>query len=159
MRGAREVRTSVVDNAKASAIAKIVVWIPMQPADDRAAAEAMTSVYAGTAIPQFWDGDKRLGAEVSRSLGIDPSHISWDIYLFYAPDAEWTDAGLPPPTKVIAQAANAVIGSPSSLPARGDQSRIPTWVQGRAVVVGEQRELGSLLGQLVDQVAAPPSSH
>jgi hypothetical protein len=155
MRGAREVRSSVVDNPKAKAIAPIVVWIPMLPSDDRAAADAMASVYAGTPIPQFWDGDTLLGAEVSRSLGIDPAHISWDIYLFYPPDAEWTDAGLPAPAKVIAQAANAVIGAPGTLPPRGDQSRVPSWVQGRAIVVGEQRELGALLGQLVDSVMSP----
>jgi hypothetical protein len=154
MRGARAVRSSVVDNPKAGAIASIVVWIPMLESDDRDAAAAMTSSYAGTPIPQFWDGDKLLGAEVSKSLGIDPAHISWDIYLFYPADAEWTDAGLPAPTKVIAQAANAVIGSPGTLPPRGDQSRIPAWVQGRAVVVGEQRELAALLGQLVEQVTS-----
>jgi hypothetical protein len=154
MRGAREVRSSVVDNPKAGAFASIVVWIPMLPSDDRTAAEAMTAVYTGTPIPQFWDGETQLGAEVSRSLGIDPAHVSWDIYLFYPPDAEWTDAGLPPPSKVIAQAANAVIGSPGTLPPRGDQSRIPEWVAGRAVVVGEQRELGALLGQLVDAITA-----
>jgi len=121
----------------------------MLDSDERPAAEAMTSTFADKPIPQFWDGEKLLGKEVSRSLGIDPTHASWDIYLFYPPDAEWTDAGLPPPDKVIVQAMGVVIGAKGTLPPKGDQSRVPVWVQGKADVVGEQSELGALLTAIV----------
>lgn len=113
--------------------------------DDRASAEAMSPEFADKPIPQFWDGNQLLGKEVSRSLGIDPKRAAWDIYLFYAPGAEWTDQGLPAPTKVIAQAAGVVIGAKGTLPPKGDQARLPKWYQGRADVVGEQSELATLL--------------
>lgn len=121
----------------------------MLDSDERPSAEAMTSLYADKPIPQFWDGERLLGKEVSRSLGVDPSRISWDIYLFYSPDAEWTDAGLPPPAKVIAQTMGAVVGAKGTLPPKGDQSRIPSWAEGRADVVGEVSELGKLLTAIV----------
>ncbi len=117
----------------------------MLDSDERPAAEEMTSTYADKRIPQFWDGERLLGKEVSRSLGVDATHASWDIYLFYPPDAEWNDAGLPPPAKVIVQAMGVVIGAKGTLPPKGDQSRVPEWARGRADVVGEQPELGALL--------------
>lgn len=86
---------------------------------------------------------------MSRSLGVDAKHASWDIYLFYPPEAEWTDAGLPAPAKVIVQAMGVVIGSKGTLPPKGDQSRVPEWAQGRADVVGLQPELGNLLTAIV----------
>lgn len=121
----------------------------MLESDDRDAAVDMTSTFADKPIPQFWDGERLLGMEVSRSLGIETDKASWDIYLFYPPDAEWTDAGLPPPEKVIVQAMGVVIGAKGSLPPKGDQTRVPKWAEGRADVVGEQSELGQLLTTIV----------
>jgi hypothetical protein len=121
----------------------------MVDSDARDAAVAMTSTYADQPIPQFWDGERLLGFEVSRSLGIETDRAAWDIYLFYPPGAEWTDAGLPPPAKVIAQSMGVVIGAKGSLPPKGDQSRIPKWAEGRANVVGEQSELAPLLTAIV----------
>ena len=121
----------------------------MLESDDRDAAVDMTSTFADKPIPQFWDGERLLGMEVSRSLGIETDKASWDIYLFYPPDAEWTDAGLPPSEKVIVQAMGVVIGAKGSLPPKGDQTRVPKWAEGRADVVGEQSELGQLLTTIV----------
>lgn len=121
----------------------------MLDADDRPSAEDMTSTYADKPVPQFWDGERLLGKEVSRSLGVETKHASWDIYLFYPPDAEWTDAGLPPAEKVIVQAMGVVIGGKGTLPPKGDQTRVPKWAEGRADVVGEQSELSELLTSIV----------
>jgi hypothetical protein len=121
----------------------------MLDSDDRDAAVKMTSTYADKPIPQYWDGERLLGKEVSRSMGIDPTHAAWDIYLFYPPEAEWTDAGLPPPGKVIIQAMGVVIGAKGTLPPKGDQSALPKWAEGHADVVGEQTELASLLTAIV----------
>lgn len=106
-------------------------------------------MYSDKPIPQFWDGERLLGLEVSRSLGVEVDKASWDIYLFYPPDAEWTDAGLPPPEKVIVQAMGVIIGAKGTLPPKGDQSRVPKWAEGRADVVGAQSELADLLTALV----------
>lgn len=121
----------------------------MLDADERPSAEAMTSTYADKPIPQFWDSERLLGQEVSRSLGFNPSNASWDIYLFYPPDAVWTDVGLPLPDKMIMQTMGVVIGAKGTLPPKGNQSRMPRWAEGRANVVGEQSELGELLTAIV----------
>ena len=121
----------------------------MVESDDRNPAAEMASTYADKAIPQFWDGERLLGFEVSRCLGIEVDKASWDIYLFYPPGAEWTDAGLPPPEKAIAQSMGVVIGAKGTLPPKGDQSRMPKWAEGRADVVGEQSELAALLTAIV----------
>jgi hypothetical protein len=126
----------------------IVAWIPMLGADERSAAEAMTRTFADKPIPQFWDAEHLLGKEVTRSLGIGGERAAWDIYLFYPPDAKWTDAGLPPPAKVIAQSMGVVIAAKGTLPPRGDQSSVPAWAKGHADVVGEQTELAALLTQI-----------
>jgi len=126
----------------------------MLDSDERDSAVAMTSLFADRPIPQFWDGERLLGKEVSRSLGVDAQHASWDIYLFYPPGAEWTDAGLPAPAKVIAQAMGVVIGGNGTLPPKGDQADLPKWAAGRAVVVGQQSELGDLLTAIVVASAA-----
>lgn len=130
----------------------------MLDSDDRAAADAMTSTFADKPIPQFWDGERLLGHEVNRSLGVQSKRAAWDIYLFYPPGAEWTDAGLPPPAKVIAQAMGVVIGAKGTLPPRGDQSRVPAWAKDRADAVGEQAELGSLLARIALPFAAKHAS-
>jgi hypothetical protein len=138
-----------VDDPKAASIPTIVAWIPMLESDERDAAGSMTSVYADKPIPQFWDGERLLGKEVSRSLGIAPERASWDIYLFYPPGVEWTDAGLPRAEKMIVQAMGVVVGAKGTLPPKGDQAQLPRWAEGRADVVGTQPELGALLSAIV----------
>lgn len=139
------VRNTIIDDARVASLRSIVVWIPMLDGDDRAAAQEMSRQFADVAVPQFWDGERLLGLEVSRSLGLGPERAAWDIYLFYPPGAEWTDAGLPPPAKAIAQSFGAVIGSKGTLPPKGDQRGLPDHYQGRADIVGEPSELAALL--------------
>jgi hypothetical protein len=138
----------------------MVAWIPMLDSDERSDAEEMSSTYADKPVPQFWDGEKLLGLEVSRSMGIGIERAAWDIYLFYPPEAEWTEQGLPPPAKVIAQSMGVIIGAKGTLPPKGDQSGIPGWAAGRADVVGDQSELAALLTAiaipLLEQYRPPP---
>ena len=119
----------------------------MLDSDERAAAEKMSATYADVAVPQFWDGEKLLGWEVSRSFGIN-NRAAWDIYLFYPPDAEWTEAGLPPPEKALAQAQGGVIGIKGTLPPKGDQTHVPEWGKGLVDIVGDPSELAALLSDV-----------
>ncbi len=119
----------------------------MLDSDDRAAAEEMSATYADVPVPQFWDGAKLLGWEVSRSFGTT-ERAAWDIYLFYPPDAEWTDAGLPPAEKMIAQARGGVIGLKGTLPPKGDQANVPEWGKGMIDIVGQPQELAALLTEI-----------
>jgi hypothetical protein len=119
----------------------------MLDSDERPAAEAMSAMYADVPVPQFWDGEKLLGREVSRSFGTT-GRAAWDIYLFYPPDAEWTDAGLPPAEKAIAQSGGGVIGIKGTLPPEGDQTNVPEWGKGLVDVVGQPDELAALLTEI-----------
>jgi hypothetical protein len=135
-----------------ASLTPIVVWIPMLDADELPDADEASARFRGLAVPQFWDGSKRLGKEVGRSIGA-PEWTAWDVYLFYPPGAEWTDAGLPPPEAALAQAAGVVVGTKGTLPAAGDQSRLPKRMVGRADVVGEQANLEALLAAVAGPFA------
>lgn len=119
----------------------------MLDSDDRAAAEAISAQFADVPVAQFWDGEKLLGRLVSRSFGM-ADRAAWDIYLFYPAGAEWTDAGLPPAEKAIAQSSGAVIGMKGTLPPKGDQSSVPEWGRGHVDVVGDPSELAALLTEI-----------
>lgn len=129
----------------------------MLDSDERPAAEKASRLLAGAGVEQFWDGRQKLGAEVARSLGLSP-WIAWDIYLFYGPGAAWTDAGLPAPAAALAQASSdrggGVVAAIGTLPARGDQSVLPDWLAGRAVLAGAYADLPVLLADVAGRFAA-----
>src|SRR2546428_6185621 len=120
--------------------------------DELPSAIAASETFADRPIPQLWDGSQLLGKAIARSLGT-PEWTAWDIYLFYAPDATWTEQGPPPPEAMLAQAFGSVVGSPGTLPAVGDQSGLPAKLRDRVVIVGEQAELAALLGRVANQFA------
>lgn len=39
----------------------------------------------------YWDGRRRLGRAVARTLGFGSGAIAWDIFLVYGPEAKWGD--------------------------------------------------------------------
>ena len=119
----------------------------MLETDERSDADDMSKTYSDVAVPQFWDGQKLLGYEVSRSFGMT-ERAAWDVYLFYPPGAEWTDAGLPPATKVLAQSEGGVVALEGTLPPKGDQTAVPAWGAGRLDVVGQPAELAALLSEV-----------
>jgi hypothetical protein len=141
-----------VQNPAAKSLTPIVVWIPMFDGDELAAADEASSRFRDAAVPQFWDGAKKLGKEVGRSVGAD-GWTAWDIYLFYPPGAEWTDAGLPAPEAALVQAGGVVVGTKGTLPPAGDQSRLLKRLQGKADVVGEQPDLEALLTRVAEPFA------
>jgi hypothetical protein len=136
----------------------IVVWIPMLDADELPGADEASARFRDLVVPQFWDGSQKLGLEVGRSVGVE-GWMAWDVYLFYPPGAEWTDAGLPAPEAALAQAGGVVVGTKGTLAPAGDQGRLPKVMRGRADVVGEQAELEALLSRVaeafVERHAAP----
>lgn len=119
----------------------------MLDGDELPAAAMASEAFRDRPIPQFWDGENKLGLEVARSLGVD-KWTAWDIYLFYPPGAEWTEQGLPPPGAALAQAGGVVVAAKGVLPPVGDQSRIPKRLRGKADAVGEQTDLEALLSRV-----------
>ena len=124
----------------------------MLDGDELPLAEKASARFVDRGVPQFWDGSKLLGKDVARSLGA-PDWTAWDIYLFYAPGAEWTNQGLPAPEAAIAQAGDAVIATKGTLPATADQARVPKRLVGHADVVGEQPDLEALLARVAEPFA------
>ena len=148
----------MVDAALLDGVHQLIVWIPMLDSDERPAAVRASEMFGDAGVAQFWDGTQLLGKEVARSVGA-PQWVAWDIYLFYGPGAEWTDAGLPPPDAALAQASNGrgggVVAARGTLPPRGDQSVLPRWLEGRAVVAGSYADLPRLLARVARRFAAP----
>jgi hypothetical protein len=144
-----------VDEPALDGVHQLVVWIPMLDSDERPAAVEVSAMFRD-AVPQFWDGAQLLGKEVARSVGA-PSWVAWDVYLFYGPGAEWTDAGLPPPAAALAQAGTGegggVVATIGTLPARGNQTWIPSRLAGRVVMAGTYEELPALLGEVARRFA------
>jgi hypothetical protein len=124
----------------------------MLDGDELPAAAEASERFHDLPVPQFWDGESKLGKEVGRSIGA-PGWTAWDIYLVYPPGAEWTDQGLPPPEAALAQAGGVVVGTIGTLPPVADQSHLPKRMGGRAEVVGEQANLEALLTQVAEPFA------
>jgi hypothetical protein len=146
----------VVDAPALGGVRQLVVWIPMLDSDERPAAVRSGAMFRGAGVAQFWDGGQLLGKEVARSVGASP-WVAWDVYLFYGPGAEWTGAGLPPPAAALAQAGGerggGVVAMRGTLPARGDQSTLPRFLEGKAVVAGGYAELPELLASVAGRFA------
>jgi hypothetical protein len=124
----------------------------MLDADELPSALSASAAFRDVAVPQFWDGAKRLGNEVARSLGAG-EWTAWDIYLFYPPGAEWTEAGIPAPEAALAQAGGVLVASKGTLPALADQSHLPERLRGYAEVVGEHEDFEELRDSLSRVVA------
>jgi len=102
--------------------------------------------------PQYFDGEMLLGAALARQAGVaDPM---WDVFYFYPPDATWPVGGLPVPTAVIAQLAGVVAGSPGTLPAIPDQSKLPPEFRGKLAVIGAQQDFAAILRRVAQPFAA-----
>ena len=91
--------------------------------------------------PQYFDGEKKLGSELAHAVGVDEP--LWDAFFFYPPNAQ-----LPSFEVAIAQTNAVVVGTPNSLPATPDQSRLPAELRGKAVVIGEQDNIEGILQQV-----------
>jgi hypothetical protein len=107
--------------------------------DERPGAEQAADAFRDQPIPQFWDADQKYGSEVARSLGAD-GWIAWDIYLFFPPGVEWTDAGMPKAEAVLAQVGGVTIASKGLLPAVELENHIPKRLRASVDIVGPESE-------------------
>jgi hypothetical protein len=131
-------------------IPTFVVWIPMLDADESSVVpDASANVRVS---PQYFDGEKRIGDQLARAFGT--SEPVWDAFYFFGPGATWTPEGLPLPELAIAQEGGVVIGTPGSLPAVADQSRLAPQLRDKAVVIGEQVDFPAILARVARPFAA-----
>lgn len=134
-----------------------VVWVPMLDGDERPeAVKEATDIFGGSPAVQFWDGDKRFGAEITRSLGV-ADWRAWDIYLFYEPGAEWTSHGMPAPDAAIIESNGALMATKRVLSPTADQSKVPERFRDHAEVVADVAQLQTVLGQIAAVLARRPT--
>jgi hypothetical protein len=88
------VQEAIVDGYPHADISVSIVWINMLPLDNRATARVRAQTMQDPRVRHFSDPRKRVGRAIAQSLG-GRNKVAWDIYLFYAPGAEWE--GAPPP--------------------------------------------------------------
>jgi hypothetical protein len=120
--------------------------------DERPSAEKAADAFRDRPIPQFWDGEQKLGSEIAHSLGAD-GWTAWDIYLFYPPGVEWGDSGMPRPEAGLAQSGGVVIGTKGTLPAVDLEGHIPKKLREGVDVVGDQVEVEGLLARVATPFA------
>jgi hypothetical protein len=125
----------------------------MLDGDELPEAQAAADAMRDRPLAQFWDGDKKYGAEVARSLGLT-GWTAWDIYLFYPPGAQWTDQGMPKPEAVLAQAGGVVVAMHGTLPAVELDNELPAEIKDKVDVVGKQSDIDALLASVATPFAA-----
>jgi hypothetical protein len=74
-------------------ISASIVWIPILDNDSFEAAIPSVKFLSDKRIQHYYDQNQIVGKEIANTVGWT-GHIAWDIYLFCAPDVDWTD--LPP---------------------------------------------------------------
>ncbi len=96
MRGARAVHQAVLQDFPDADIGVSIVWIDMLPTDNAAAAEQLAATIRDQRVRHFHDARSNRLAGSAFANGLVRRGPAWDIYLFYAKGAEWTDAPPPP---------------------------------------------------------------
>ncbi len=124
----------------------------MLDGDELPEAERAADAMRDRPVTQFWDGDKKYGTEVARSLGVD-GWIAWDVYLFYPPGAQWTDAGMPRPEAVLAQAGGVVVASKGVLPPVELDDELPAGIKPKVDIVGKQSDIDAILARVASPFA------
>jgi hypothetical protein len=109
--GAIAVREAVLEAFPDAGVAVLVVWIDMLGSDDLDAARRAARIFDDARVAQFHDPDRHAGSAAARWVTRDGSP-AWDVYLFYGPDAVWSD-GPPEPRRFAHQ-----LGRPVADPAR-----------------------------------------
>ena len=123
MYAARGVVESAIKNCPSADISVIIVWMPMLPSDNEAAAREASGMFDDPRVHQLWDPNRRCGIAFSRDVfprwskdgadALPPDHMLraslkskanappeerplWDIALFYGTGIAWRD-GPPKP--------------------------------------------------------------
>ena len=85
----------VVRPTTAPELRVLVVWIPILPEDDAAAAARAAARVAEPRVSHYWDPDRALGDALGRTLALpsrEPgraSGVAWDVYLLFERGARW----------------------------------------------------------------------
>ena len=75
-----------------------VVWVPILPDDDAAAAARAARTLTDPRVTHYWDQGRSLGDALGESLALPAREAgrahgaAWDVYLVFGRDARWGEA-------------------------------------------------------------------
>lgn len=96
--GTRAVHKGILKPFPSADLDVMVVWISMMSGDTDEAALKATRKFHDERVKQFFDPQRMAGQVFAESLG-HSGKVTWDMYLFYPPKADWR--ALPPPPEVF----------------------------------------------------------
>lgn len=67
-----------------------IIWLNMLPGDSDVTAKDSAKIISHESVRHFYDPDRLSGKAIAESVGWR-GKVAWDIYLFYAPGAEWIE--------------------------------------------------------------------
>ena len=80
-----------------------VVWTPVLGGDDFESTKSAVETIADPRATHYWDADGSLGQLFAEAVDLpNGRNFAWDIYLAYAPDADWKDS-VPVPSEWMHQ--------------------------------------------------------
>lgn len=116
--GAEAVEQEITSRIGPDELAALVVWIPMLPTDDEAAAHSSATIFPQGRALHFYDSEQSLGWAYARHtfkgfMERALKHLSdddpladsiysradvpqWDLYMLYAPGVKWGSESAPP---------------------------------------------------------------
>jgi len=68
-----------------------IIWIPMLPSDNAAAARKTAQMFDDPRVTQFCDADRKAGRAFAHDLIAPGRGPAWDIYLSYNPGDTWRE--------------------------------------------------------------------
>lgn len=92
LEGASEVSQQVAGINQGKTVPLYVLWVPRRGGQEKDVPNA-TRIVADSSAHEFWDGHNLSGIDYKQVLGWRGN--AWDVYMVYAPKAQWT-GDLPP---------------------------------------------------------------
>ena len=105
LRGASEVRHTLVQTTAQHALPSYVVWVPMLNGEQTHVPEATRVIQDERAV-HFWDGNGQLLSGYQQLLGLPVP--AWDIYMVFGPETRWEDGAPPRPAFWMHQLGDGV---------------------------------------------------
>ncbi len=92
---ARLVRRYVFERIQDPELRAYVVWEPIHPTDDRAAAEDSAALLADPRVTHFWGNHRFTGSAFQKAVGM--STPAWDVVLAFGGNRRWRGGQAPVP--------------------------------------------------------------
>jgi hypothetical protein len=93
------VQKEILEKINSSQLAIFLVWTPVQPQDNRAAADEARSLLPDARVLHYWDNNRMLSQNYRRVLPLAADcRTAWDVYLLYNRGVKWGEFIPPVPS-------------------------------------------------------------